>query len=246
MRMAVLGDEVSGPLSSDAFKWDKVVQNIEQLALQRCYERLNKIVSLGLVDSLRRKAAGMVLKRGVILDVGCGPGTSSIAIRMQDKESKILMLDPSINMLYIAKATVNGLAIPVQGIFERLPFKDSSIDSIVAMFSFRDSIDYEAALDEFKRVLKDDGRLIILDLFRPSNSIVKSLAKFYLFLMSYLGSILTLCLKSGGHYSMITKTLDRMYTVDGLKEVLSRKFKNVIVHKGPIIVHIVVAEGPLR
>ncbi|MEB3779505.1 MAG: class I SAM-dependent methyltransferase [Desulfurococcales archaeon] len=237
---------VNDPLRTDASQWETIVHDIEALAIQRCYEKLNKIVSLGLVDTLREEAARKAIDSRVILDVGCGPGTSTRVIRKVLGSSRIVMLDPSTTMLSIARSEVDGLTIALQGIFERLPLRDSSVDAIIAMFSFRDSIDYELALNEFARVLRSSGKLVILDIFKPSAYIVRLLAKLYLYAMSYIGSILVLCPRSGRYYSAIVKTLDRMYTLEEARSALESRFRRVSVHKGPVIVHTIVAEEPFK
>ncbi len=59
------------------FDWRGLVDDIEALARAGCYERVNKALSLGIVDRLREKAFRLVHREGdrVQVDVGAGPQT---------------------------------------------------------------------------------------------------------------------------------------------------------------------------
>lgn len=214
--------------------WDVIVSSIESLSQANCYERLNMLASLGCVSRFRRIAASLVPCRGTILDAGCGPGTSTLTLLRRCRgRARILALDPSLGML--RRVARSGSCLPVEGRFEALPLADSSVDSVVAMFSFRDATSYRAALEEFARVLKPRGTLVVLDIFRPRRSFARYLLKGYLYGIGRLGGVVTMCLREGRSYANIIYTIDRMLSVEEMVYEMSGSFGGILVHRGPFI-----------
>ena len=165
------------------------MKDIEVLVASNCYERVNRILSLGNLDKFRRLAVHLAVAglEGPVVDVGSGPGTSTLVLRGA-YEGPIVMIDPSHYML--SKAIVDAEA-KLRGIFEALPLADSSVASLITMFAFRDAIDFDRGLDEFARVLREDGRLVILDVYKPSNPV------FYLLLLAYVVLMVPLAIIGG-------------------------------------------------
>jgi ubiquinone/menaquinone biosynthesis C-methylase UbiE len=101
----------------------------------------------------------------VALDVGCGAGHLSFALAPSCKH--IIALDPSPGMLAaVARAaTARGL-VQVQtreGGAESLPFADSNFDLVGTRFSAHHWRFLEAGLREMRRVLRPNGRLLVVD-----------------------------------------------------------------------------------
>jgi len=244
-----VGGDWDGRDSNDAF-WEEIVADIETLALADCYERVNKILSLGLVDRFRRRAASLVYRPGatrVIADLGAGPGTSTRIIAEVASDSAIVMVDPSFAMLKIAlKGLRNPRIIQVGGVFESLPFPDDSIDAITAMFSYRDAYDYYSALDEFARVLTGDGRLALLDFYRQENRIMHLLVKAGVYIGVPLALLLSGCPRYLRTYKSFVASLDRMLTRGELEEALRERFRRVETHVISPGVAIFYAEGPRK
>jgi demethylmenaquinone methyltransferase / 2-methoxy-6-polyprenyl-1,4-benzoquinol methylase len=67
----------------------------------------------------------------------------------------------------------------VQGDALNLPFLDRSADIVSIAFGIRNVSDWGAAIDEFARVLKPGGRLIILEFSLPTNPFMRALYNFY-------------------------------------------------------------------
>lgn len=216
--------------------WRGLVSDIELLAKAGCYEKVNRILSLGLVNKLRRKAARLVLKdNGSYADLGAGPGASAKIIREEMGDSTLILVDPSIPMLMISHDNVRDpRIIRLGGRFERLPFKDSSIDGVTAMFSYRDAVDYYEALDEIARVLKPDGRLAILDFYRSTNRILHLIIKLYIIIMVPVALTVSLCPKLLPTYKSFLASLDRMLTDKELVAELEKRFREVeVIKKAP-------------
>ena len=56
---------------------------------------------------------------------------------------------------------------PVEGDALRLPLRDGSMDLVVSAFGFRNLANYDAGLEEIRRVLKPEGEFGILDFSQP-------------------------------------------------------------------------------
>jgi demethylmenaquinone methyltransferase/2-methoxy-6-polyprenyl-1,4-benzoquinol methylase len=229
--------------------WRGLVSDIESLAVTGCYEKVNKIISIGLVDSLRRTATRLIAeKEGLYADLGAGPGTSAkIILQELSNDSMLALVDPSTHMLVISlDYIVDRRVIRLGGLFESLPFKDSSVDGLTAMFSYRDAVDYYKALDEMARVLKPDGRLSILDFYHHENPFIHKLVKAYIFLMVPIALLLSLCPSSLKTYKSFLASIDRMLTKRELVEALNERFNEVKVFSIAPGVAIFYAKGPRK
>jgi ubiquinone/menaquinone biosynthesis C-methylase UbiE len=97
-----------------------------------------------------------------LLDLGCGNGYLSKALGGMEMER--YALEPSPVMCSIAAKTLEGCAALVRGKAEAMPFGDGSFDMVVSLLSFR-YMDWDKALEEVRRVLKDRGVFLLVDLF---------------------------------------------------------------------------------
>ena len=221
-------------------EWEKVQSQLEKLV--PVYERGNRMISFGKIEKLRLKAVSMLKGKGLLLDVGCGPGYMAKAALNDSWKGEALLLDPLIPMLNMAKGMEGGH--PVQGVAEALPFRDGCIDAWVAGFSLRDVMDRKRAFYELARVLKGDGEGIMLDLTKPDNPIKRILVHLYWFL----SPIITLLKlgRIGLKYGGILLTYKKLSTTKKLRELLSslyREERSSISFLGGVI--IIRVSGPI-
>ena len=113
-----------------------------------------------------------------ILDVATGTG--DIAINLSKiKGSKIEGVDVSGNMLKIARKKIDELKINNIVLktceAENLVFEDNHFDIVSIGYGVRNFSNLEKGLSESYRVLKKDGKLIILETSIPENLIIKFL-----------------------------------------------------------------------
>ena len=96
-----------------------------------------------------------------ILEVGCGTGhvLEEIADRIATKE--LIGIDPLDWWLDKAKARLGNRARLVKGFAEDLPFENNSMDFVICTEVIEHVIDPKVALKELKRVVKNDGLIII-------------------------------------------------------------------------------------
>lgn len=152
------------------------------------YDKLNHLFSLGVDKGWRRRALKYIVdpqKKQEILDVACGTGDFSIAIALKSSpETVVTGLDLSDGMLAVMtrKVAQEGLSRRIrveQGNSESMRWPDCSFDRVTIAFGIRNFEHREEALREILRVLKPDGRLVILELSVPSNRFVRWIYNIY-------------------------------------------------------------------
>lgn len=101
----------------------------------------------------------------VVLDIACGTGEFERLILAEHAAQEIVGIDISEQMLAIAQqkfSTVANVSFQIANA-SALPFPDHSFDVVVSANAFHYFDNPTAALKEMKRVLKPQGRLVILD-----------------------------------------------------------------------------------
>ncbi len=101
-----------------------------------------------------------------VLDVGCGTGVFAAAVLEQFPYTQVWGIDLSDGMLRQCEArcaAAEGRLHLVQGDSQRLPFRDDSFDVITCTHSFHHYPAQERVVAEMHRVLRPDGRLLIID-----------------------------------------------------------------------------------
>jgi SAM-dependent methyltransferase len=96
-----------------------------------------------------------------------GIGTGRIAIPLAEKGYKITGIDISEKMLLLLKERLEQAGRPLPVSFQKadalgLPFSDSAFDIAIAVHLFYFIPQWEKAVDEILRVVKDDGALILM------------------------------------------------------------------------------------
>ncbi len=99
------------------------------------------------------------------LDLGCGNGYLSKAL--VGTIPNLSAAEPSGPMFQLAKERLGHDVAIYQAAAENLPFDDECFDMIVSFLSFR-YMQWDRALKEIRRVLKQDGVFILIDLFAGS------------------------------------------------------------------------------
>lgn len=159
--------------------WFKLLRTLENIIPS--YDRMNKVMSLGLDLRIRAHGVKRVLGLSPLLDVGSGPGTMVHVARLMGYRGEAVLLDPSEAML---KAALRGLGRgpgnhAVQGIAEHLPFRDSAFRAVMSGFAIRDVYNLPKALGEIRRVLAPDAPFVMVDITKPDNPLARLAAAFY-------------------------------------------------------------------
>ena len=150
------------------------------------YDRLNHILSLNIDKSWRRKAVKEIADTAEplnILDEACGTCDFTIEIaKGAPQGSKVTGIDISEGMLQIGreKCRKEGITAELQtGDCEAMPYDEGTFDRIGVAFGVRNFENLPKGLTEMHRVLKSQGKLVILELSIPSNPIIRWGYKLY-------------------------------------------------------------------
>ena len=166
MNAPVLGRD--GALPQGDAKHDAVEGMFDRLAPR--YDRMNRIISLGLDRRWRRHTVdALSAPPGArVLDLACGTGDlcRDLATRGCDPVG----LDFSAGML--AAAHVEVPLVRADG--ARLPLATGTLDAVACGFALRNFVDLDAVFAECARVLRAGGRFAALDATVPSNPVMRA------------------------------------------------------------------------
>lgn len=163
------------------------------------YDFLNHFLSAGIDYSWRRKAIRLLEKNnpGTILDVATGTGDLAIEAAKRIKDVRITGIDIAEDMLEIGRKKIKEKKLADRidlqpGDSENLQFPDASFDAVMVAFGVRNFENLEKGLAEMFRVLKPNGRVVILEFSKPGNFPVKQLYNFYFrYILPFLGRIIS-------------------------------------------------------
>lgn len=165
-------------------------------SIARRYDLANSVLSLGIHHSWRRKLVRLLPERrgGLVLDL-CS-GTGDLIPLLEARFGTVIGGDFCYPMLHSgrAKFAAAGKTIPrfIQSDALQLPFPDRSFDIVSVAFGVRNFENTRAGLKEILRVLKPDGRLLVLEFGQPRSPVFGALYRFYSrFVMPLIGGVLT-------------------------------------------------------
>ena len=145
------------------------------------YDFLNHLLSFGMDIYWRKKALKLTgfTRESILMDIACGTGDVAIEARRQGVQN-IFGADFSYNMLKLFEKKSGWIKNrALQMVAENLPVKDESITNITVAFGVRNFYDIQAGFNSFFRILKKKGKATIIEFRLPSNSVFRSLYKFY-------------------------------------------------------------------
>ncbi len=106
-----------------------------------------------------------------LLDVGCGTGQFLVEVLRRNPQLTAVGLDLSMKMLEQGSARFQAFADRMQAVrgdSEHLPFADDQFDVITCSHSFHHYPRQSAVVAEMHRVLKPNGKLLVLDGLRDT------------------------------------------------------------------------------
>jgi demethylmenaquinone methyltransferase/2-methoxy-6-polyprenyl-1,4-benzoquinol methylase len=150
-------------------------------ACARHYNHIGRMCDLGSGPAYRKWAVERAgLRPGMrLLDVATGTGLLARgAARIVGKTGRVIGVDPSHGMLHEAQKALPSSPL-VQGRAEALPFRDATFDMLSMCFALRHVPDLDAAFQEYYRVLKPGGRLVVIELSRPTSAILRAMFRIH-------------------------------------------------------------------
>ena len=186
------------------------------------YDLMNRTMTAGLDRRWRRITAEAVVRPGdAVLDACCGTG--DLAIADARAGGRVTGLDFSERMLERALSKAPELEW-ISGDVLALPFDDASFDAATVGFGVRNVEDLERALRELRRVLRDGGRLAILEITRPRGL----LAPFYRLWFDGVVPLLGKLVPGGSAYTYLPASVRRFPGPEELSALIaSTGFRSV-------------------
>jgi len=199
---------------------DGVRQMFDRIA--PVYDAMNHLMTAGLDRRWRTITLDATVSDGDrVLDACCGTGDLAIGARKRGAE--VTGLDFSPKMLERARRK-DRCVDWVQGDALALPFKDASFDAATVGFGVRNVADLEVGLRELRRVLRNGGRLGILEITTPRGA----LAPFYRVWFDRVVPLLGKILPGGAAYTYLPASVRRFPAPAYLAALLERTgFANV-------------------
>jgi demethylmenaquinone methyltransferase/2-methoxy-6-polyprenyl-1,4-benzoquinol methylase len=195
------------------------------------YDFLNHLLSFGLDIVWRRRLVKLLPRDlpGPILDVAAGTGDVGLHIMKSKPDAVVVSIDYAFQMTRINKEKAAAKEYPgiivLQGDGENLPFQEGSFSALTIAFGFRNIGHYQVAIDEFHRVLKPGGRLLLLEFSESRLWLIRKIYGWYF--RKILPVIATLFSKSYA-YRYLPESVEHFPTRGKIREMLSEtNFKNI-------------------
>ena len=139
------------------------------------YDLINRLMTLGRDQTWRRVAAKLAaLPPGALaIDVAVGTADLAMALAKQAPTANIIGGDFSLPMMALGQRKVEaaGLADRIGFVGSDaldLPFLDGTFDCAISGFALRNVASIPQALAEMRRVVAPGGRVVLLELARPT------------------------------------------------------------------------------
>lgn len=214
------------------------VQNMFTRIAKR-YDLMNRLMT-GFQDVRWRKQVIQLARLtddASLLDLGTGTGDLAREAVLQFPQAKVTAADFTLEMMRVGQKT-SPLNFSTADALH-LPFNDSAFDAVVSGFLMRNVIDLQKALDEQYRVLKNNGRIVILDTTRPKKNILSPFIWIHMhIIIPTLGGLLTGVSEA---YRYLPETTEGFVTAEDMAQCMaSAGFKKVNFKRlmfGTIAIH---------
>ena len=118
---------------------------------------------------------------GRFLDIATGTGDVAFeALRQQPDLDLVVGADFTLPMMHVGQARAAGRPVHwAAAVTLCLPFPDDAFDAVASGFLMRNVVDVAAALAEQRRVARPGGRVLVLDIPRPPDTLWGGMFRFY-------------------------------------------------------------------
>ncbi|MBI9066453.1 MAG: bifunctional demethylmenaquinone methyltransferase/2-methoxy-6-polyprenyl-1,4-benzoquinol methylase UbiE [Salinivirgaceae bacterium] len=188
--------EVKPYLNLESSKKEQVASMFNNIAGK--YDFLNHFLSMNIDKGWRKKVVKILIEHKAkrILDVATGTGDLAIASLNANPE-RIDGIDISEGMLAVGVEKIKKKKLDHQiflksGDAENIPFEEQTFDAVTVAFGVRNFENLDKGLGEMLRVLKANGKTIILEFTMPITFPIKQLYKFYFkYILPTLGKLVS-------------------------------------------------------
>lgn len=161
-----------------------VKENFEKIASK--YDLFNDLNSFFLHRSWKNNLVKILKQESPkeVLDLCCGTGDVAVRLAKLPTLEKLHAVDFSPSMLSVATSRLTSIPKAVTQVGDAMdlkPFTSSSLDAVTISFGLRNVKDLRLCLKEVKRVLKQNGVFLNLDVGKVQSPIIGFFAKIYFF-----------------------------------------------------------------
>lgn len=178
-----------GKQSVDPRERERLVREVFRRIARR-YDLLNDVMSLGM-HRLGKRSMVRAVQAGpghVMIDLA--GGTGDIAHRLAGHDRKVIVIDPSYEMMAAGRPTRHHAVQWIAGVAEQLPLPDGTVDAVTIAFGIRNFTQIDDALAEILRVLKPGGRLLCLEFSKVAGPLRGPVALFNRWVVPAMGASL--------------------------------------------------------
>ncbi len=203
------------------------------------YDLLNRLLSLRQDVVWRNKLARFLPDRNnlVVLDVATGTGDVLISLLKKSEKNKIskcIGIDMAKQMLTIGRQKLIKMKLDdrielYQGNATNIQFNKETFDVATISFGIRNMNNLDLCIQNMYRVLKQNGRVLILEFSLPKLVLLKKLYLFYFRkILPFIGRIIS---GDSYAYNYLNESVESFPYGDEFCEILKRNgFKNVKFH----------------
>jgi demethylmenaquinone methyltransferase/2-methoxy-6-polyprenyl-1,4-benzoquinol methylase len=145
---------------------EKLVRSVFNRVAGR-YDLMNDLMSMGVHRFWKWLFCREVNKTKGDVFVDLAGGTGDIAKALIDGQRKVLLLDPSEEMMAVAEKRLGSACSYITAAAEDIPLEDESVDVLTISFGIRNTTDIAKSLEEITRVLKPGGHFYCLEFSTP-------------------------------------------------------------------------------
>ncbi len=220
-------------------KQEKIVSMFNDIA--GTYDLANRVLSMGIDKSWRDKACNLAYSFygkdtvSKIVDVACGTGDmidywQKTAGKNGINLEQVVGVDPSVGMMEVAKKKLPDVEFIEAGAAQ-MPLDSDSADVISISYGIRNVVQRQEAFDEFARVLKKDGLVVILEFTKnKKEKPLDYVTDFYMNkILPTLGGMIS---RNKEAYTYLPNSIDEFLTQDNLCAELRQAGLEPIYVKG--------------
>ena len=218
-------DNIIKPYEEESSKKKQVTQMFDNIASK--YDLLNRILSLGIDKSWRKKAIKNLnsTDHRRILDVATGTADLAIEINKQINPTQIIGLDISSEMINFGNKKIEKLKLQDRiklevGDSENMPFDNDSFDATTVAFGVRNFGNLKRGLQEMHRILRPDGKIVVLEFSKPLYFPFKQFFNLYFkYILPFIGKQTS---KDKKAYSYLYKSVQAFPDYDKFADILEQ------------------------
>jgi demethylmenaquinone methyltransferase/2-methoxy-6-polyprenyl-1,4-benzoquinol methylase len=228
--------------------WEQKQSRVNQVfdSVAGRYDLMNDLMSFGLHRLWKDEAVRMLspLEGERILDLAGGTGDLTQRIlKRTHQRAEVILSDINFNMLQegVRRLDRKGCFNVNYGVLnaESLPFPNQSLDAVIIGFGLRNVRDQEAALQEMHRVLKPNGRALILEFSKMQGPLAKPYDAYSFHVLPKMGAWVT---GDADSYRYLAESIRKHPEQEVLKHLLhqagfsSVRYKNLL--SGLVAIHL--------